>query len=169
MAPHEKEAGAAKRRLLGGYCNEEMIRGIPSKEQNGTCQVGCCSGFQSLRETDGDAGNRALALQLPALQIVSGGRCYSHFCRCVEKAAAGPTKPLGPQSARPDLLDRSRPPVSKTGVFGEDFDSLQTSFFRSVADSLRKYRNLRKSASLPTFFATRVYKSIKIESFREKF
>ena len=105
-------------------------------------------------------------------RLFQGGRCYSHFCCCVEKAAVGPAKParaLGPQSARPDLLDRSRPPVSKTGVLGEDFGSLQTSFFRSVADSLRKYQNLRKSASLPTFFVMRVYKSIKIESFREEF
>lgn len=64
---------STKRRLLDGYCNEVVVHGIPSKEQNGTCQVGCCSGFQGLRETGDDAGNRALALQLPALQIVSRG------------------------------------------------------------------------------------------------
>ena len=59
--------------------------------------------------------------------------------------------------------------ISKKVVFRQDFDILKAISPDMWLDYLRKYRYLRKNASLLTLFVKCVYKSIKIESFQEEF
>ena len=57
----------------------------------------------------------------------------------------------------------------KRGIFEADFDSLRGIFLVNQLIKWRKYRDLRIIAPSLTLFVMLVYKSIKKESFREKF